>query len=192
MIWLLRHGETEWNVEGRYQGTLDSALTATGRAQADAMGASLARHFASQPARPQVALVSPLGRTRATAARIARFLPPTLAFAEEPRLREVTGGSWDGLTQSEIEVRFPGVLDGSGPHDWFFRTPDGEGLEAALARAESWLSSVTRPTLALSHGLFGRLIRGLYLGLSRPEMLALPMPQDGFFLLAGGRADFIR
>jgi broad specificity phosphatase PhoE len=191
MIWLLRHGETEWNIAGRYQGKLDSALTATGRAQADGMGASLARYFASRPL-PLAAQVSPLGRTRATAERIARFLPPELAFKQEPRLREVSGGSWDGLTQGEIEAEFPGMLAGSGPYDWFFRTPDGEGLEAALARAEDWLASVTHPTLALSHGLFGRLIRGLYLGLPRREMLELPMPQDGFYLLADGKAEFIK
>ncbi|WP_445679117.1 histidine phosphatase family protein [Radicibacter daui] len=191
MIWLLRHGETEWNIEGRYQGALDSALTATGRAQAEAMGVCLARHLAGSAILPERALMSPLGRTRATAGHIARFLPPTLSFAEDPALREVSGGSWDGLTQGEIEAEFPGVLAGSGPYDWFFRTPDGEGLEAALARAEAWLSAVTAPTLALSHGLFGRLIRGLYLGLSRQEMLELPMPQDGFYLLADGKAEFI-
>jgi probable phosphoglycerate mutase len=192
MIWLLRHGETEWNTEGRYQGALDSALTATGRAQADAMGASLARRFAHAAILPEVALVSPLGRTRETARRAARFLPPQITFTEEPRLREVSAGSWDGLTQIEIEAEFPGMLDGSSPYDWFFRTPDGEGLEAALARAEAWLAGVSAPTLALSHGLFGRLLRGLYLGLSRQAMLELPMPQDGFYLLADGRAEFIK
>lgn len=192
MIWLLRHGETEWNIAGRYQGALDSALTPAGRAQADAVGAGLARHLSGSAAKPEAALVSPLGRTRATAGYVAKYLPPSLVFTEEPCLREVSGGSWDGLTQMEIEAAFPGALEGSGPYDWFFRTPDGEGLEPALARAQAWLAQIKRPTIALSHGLFGRLIRGAYLGLSRQEMLELPMPQDGFYLLAEGRAEFIR
>ncbi len=125
--------------------------------------------------------VSPLGRTQETAARIGRVLP--LAARPEPRLMEVTIGSWDGMTKFEIDNEFPGMLDGSDAFDWYFKSPDGESFDDACARAEDWISGIHEPTVAISHGLFGRLVRGVYAGLSKREMLELPVPQDGFYHL---------
>lgn len=50
----------------------------------------------------------------------------------------------------------------------------------------SWIADIRGPTVAISHGLFGRLVRGVYAGLSRREMLELPVPQDGFYRLCDG------
>ncbi|MCY1232056.1 hypothetical protein D9M72_445260 [compost metagenome] len=99
---------------------------------------------------------------------------------------EVSVGSWDGLTMFEIDNEFPGVLDGSDAFDWYVRSPDGESFDAACARAKSWLADIKGPTVAISHGLFGRLVRGVYAGLSRREMLELPVPQNGFYRLCDG------
>lgn len=104
---------------------------------------------------------------------------------------EVTVGSWDGLTKFEIDSEFPGMLDGSDAFDWYFRSPDGEGFDAACMRAKSWLADVRKPTIVVSHRLFGRLIRGVYAELSRQEMLQLPVPQDGFFSLHDGEFIFV-
>ncbi len=128
--------------------------------------------------------VSPLGRAKATAARIARFVSVT--FADEPKLMEVTVGSWDGMSLYEIDMEYPGALDGSDAFDWYFRSPDGETFDHACKRAADWLSGVASPTVAISHGLTSRLLRGVYLGLSRRQMLELPVPQKGFFRLSDG------
>ncbi len=174
-IYLVRHGETEWNAQGRFQGRLDSPLTPTGREQARRVGRLISA--AIPPGAPVRMHVSPLGRTRRTAEIIqwfGRYPEPVL----EPRLREVTMGSWDGLTQVDIEAGWPGLLDGSTRHDWYFRAPDGEGYETALARVDAWLGRIEGTVVAVSHGLLGRLIRGAYLGLPRAEALRLPVPQD--------------
>lgn len=183
-IYLVRHGETEWNAEGRFQGKLDSALTATGIKQAEAFG----RRLAKLGLQCDAFMTSPLGRTRQTATIIAGLAHlPALQYDE--RIAEVSLGSWDGLTHIDIDARWPGLLDGSTPFDWFFRSPDGESYDDVLQRAECWLNQRQGVTVAVSHGLVGRIIRGAYSGLSRTEALSLPVPHDVIWRLSGGRIE---
>jgi broad specificity phosphatase PhoE len=188
MIYLLRHGETIWNTLGRFQGQKDSPLTKRGIEQAD-LAAQLLDREISVTARFYQMHVSPLGRARETAARVQRVVP--LPGHDDARLMEVSIGSWDGLTRFEIDNEFPGMLDGADAFDWYFRSPDGESFDAACMRAKSWLADIQGPTVAISHGLFGRLVRGVYAGLSKREMLDLPVPQDGFYRLSQGEFSLI-
>jgi probable phosphoglycerate mutase len=183
-IYLIRHGETEWNAQGRFQGKLDSPLTDTGVRQAEAIGRRLAGLGLSFDA----FVTSPLGRTRQTAAIIAECVHLPAAQSDD-RLAEVSLGSWDGLTHIDIDAQWPGLLDGSTPFDWFFRSPDGESYDAAFQRARGWLRERRGVTVAVSHGLVGRIIRGAYSGLSRTEALSLPVPQDTIWRLSNGRTE---
>jgi broad specificity phosphatase PhoE len=188
MLYLVRHGETVWNAAGRYQGHRDSPLTNLGREQAALFGCLLAGQFPNHSSLR--AYVSPLGRTRETAAIIDRSI--RLERIDEPRLLEVTIGSWDGLSNYEIDAEFPGALAGATAFDWFFHSPDGESFDSAFQRVSHWLKDIVTPAVAISHGLTGRLVRGAYLGLSKQQMLELPVPQDGIFKLTKGTIDFIR
>jgi probable phosphoglycerate mutase len=186
-FYLARHGETEWNAAGRYQGAKDSPLTARGRAQALQTGRKLAATCTA--ALPLRAYVSPLGRARETADLIAKSVP--LEIHVEPRIAEISAGVWDGMSMYEIDMEYPGALSASGPHDWYFLGPGGETFEAALARVSAWLSEAATPALIVTHGLASRLVRGAYCGLARRDMLHLPVPQDGFYTLADGEANFV-
>ncbi|AIC31426.1 phosphoglycerate mutase protein (plasmid) [Rhizobium etli bv. mimosae str. IE4771] len=188
MIYLLRHGETVWNTLGRFQGQKDSPLTTQGIEQADFVAEVLHCELAGD-LRSFEMQVSPLGRTRETACRVQRLLP--LVSTEDARLMEVTVGSWDGMTKFEIEAEYPGALQGSDIFNWYFKSPDGESFEDACDRAKAWLTRVQRPTVAISHGLFGRIMRGVYAGLSKREMLELPVPQDGLYRLHEGEISYI-
>src|SRR5205823_9954829 len=100
-IVLVRHGQSTWNADGRWQGQADPPLSPLGEAQARA----------AADACPTVDLVvsSDLRRARQTAAIIAearQFGSPRL----EPRLRETSTGEWTGLTRDEIEAAYPGWL----------------------------------------------------------------------------------
>jgi broad specificity phosphatase PhoE len=106
MIYLLRHGKTVWNAEGRFQGQKDSPLTRPGRDQADAVGIRLAQEIGKTGASTKT-YVSPLGRTRETAERIARHIAEN--SIEERRLMELSIGCWDGLTHYEIEMEYPAL-----------------------------------------------------------------------------------
>jgi broad specificity phosphatase PhoE len=183
-IYLIRHGETAWNAQGRFQGKLDSALTDTGVRQAEAIGRCLAGLDLSFDA----FVSSPLGRTRQTAAIIAGSAHLPAAQCDD-RLAEVSLGSWDGLTHYDIDAQWPGLLDGATPFDWFFRSPDGESYDSAFQRAECWLEERQGVTLAVSHGLISRIIRGAYSGLSRTDALSLPVPQDVIWKLSSGRIE---
>jgi probable phosphoglycerate mutase len=185
-IYLIRHGETEWNAEGRFQGKLDSALTGTGVTQAEAIG----RRLAGLDLSFDVFVSSPLGRTRQTAAIIAGLANLPAAQCDD-RLAEVSLGSWDGLTHIDIDAQWPGLLDGSSPFDWFFRSPDGESYDAAFLRSEGWLREQQGVTVAVSHGLVSRIIRGAYSGLPKAEALSLPVPQDVIWKLSGGWVEAI-
>ena len=186
-IYLVRHGETEWNASGRFQGKLDSRLTERGTEQAAAYG----RHLAAVAGEIDALVASPLGRVRETTAIIKSFGK----FPEpqwEPLIAEVSVGSWDGLTHTDIDAQWPGWLDETTPFDWFFRSPDGESYDAAMSRVTRWLESLQGVVLAVSHGLIGRLIRGAYLGLAKDDALGLPVPQDVIWRLADGRVEPIR
>lgn len=188
MLYLLRHGETVWNAAGRYQGALDSPLTTRGEHQADNLGKLLALLTTSHVGKLR-AYVSPLGRAQATAAIIARSLP--LDIRLESRVAEVGLGSWDGLTDYEIEMEHPGRLAGANAFDWYFRAPGGETLQAAQGRVSGWLQECERPALVVSHALTGRIVRGMHLGLDAQAMLRQPDAAEGLYVLTPGRADFI-
>lgn len=105
----------------------------------------------------------------------------------DDRIAEVSIGAWDGLTHVDIDHQWPGLMDGATAFDWYFRSPDGENYDAAVSRVASWLDDIRRPTIAVSHGLIGRIIRGVYAGLAREEALKLPVPQDVIWQLKDGK-----
>jgi probable phosphoglycerate mutase len=189
-ILLVRHGETEWNLEGRYQGRFDSPLTRRGIAQAQAVGRLIGELAGAQPV-PIVA--SPLGRARRTAEIIAACSGNPRSVTFDERLREISLGSWDGLTRGEIARRSPGIFAGSGRREWYFRSPDGETYESFAARLGDWLDDRNSAELvvAVAHGVASRVLRGLYAGLAREIALALPVPQDRMFRLSAGVIDEI-
>ena len=134
-------------------------------------------------------LASPLGRARATAAIIAGCLSGSPdRFATDRRLAEIDVGCWSGLTFAEIEAGWPGTITPARRRDWFFLAPDGESYEAARARLAAFLDDAAerRRLIVVAHGIASRLLRGLYLGLSRDATLALALSQDAVFKLAGG------
>ncbi|MBL7496494.1 histidine phosphatase family protein [Frankia sp. CNm7] len=92
---LLRHGRTEWNDNGRFQGQADPPLDAVGRAQAALVGPVI------QAMRPQLVVSSDLLRCRATAATLG------LPYRPDARLREIDLGAWSGLTSDEARRLFP-------------------------------------------------------------------------------------
>lgn len=188
-IFLVRHGETEWNRDGRLQGRLDSPLTALGIAQAEAIGRRLARLVETNGA---AIVASPLERAFRTASIIAEHLGRAVPPSIDARLREVSLGSWDGHDRAEIRRLVPEAFAGGDHGEWYFRSPDGETYEAFAGRVGEWLGEVGEaPVIAVCHGVVSRVMRGLYAGLPRAAALALTVPQDRIFRLDGGRIEEI-
>ena len=189
-ILLVRHGETEWNLQRRYQGRSDSPLTATGIAQAHAIGRLLGGLPETNGFR---IIASPLGRAQRTAKIIREHFTAAPELQCDNRLRELSLGSWDGLTYGEIAACCPGVFDGEGRYDWYFRSPDGEPYDAFAARLGGWLQEqdAAHALVVVTHGIVTRLLRGLYARLPRESALTLPVPQDKVFRLSNGTIEEI-
>ena len=188
MIYLVRHGQTEFNVIGRMQGALDSPLTEVGRDQARRLGALLANLIAGEDDWTIVA--SPQGRAQATAALICEAMGGALPLETDERLREISLGSWDGLTFEDIEAAHPGALDGLDRYGWHFNSPDGETYEAITARLAAWLAEAqgsARKLIVVSHGIAGLILRGLYGGQEREVAMRAGAPQDAVHRLHGGQ-----
>lgn len=96
---LWRHGQTLWNVERKFQGHTDIPLDPDGRAQAERAAARLAA------LEPTAIVSSDLSRATATAQALAKRVQ--LPVAVDDRLRERSGGSWEGLTGEEIRLKYP-------------------------------------------------------------------------------------
>lgn len=146
-VLLVRHGQSEWNADGRWQGQADPPLTELGHAQA--------LHAARSLGVVDVIVASDLQRAADTAARLSSELgvgPLVL----DPDLRERDAGQWSGLTRREIEQAWPGYLDppeGSPPR----RPPGWEPDEALLARARAALVRIHElvphgEAIAVTHG----------------------------------------
>ncbi len=189
MIYLVRHGETEFNRERRLQGHVDSALTELGLRQAQAVAALLRR--LTEAERGWRIISSPLGRARSTAAAISEALG-TDGFETDPRLIEVSWGDWDGRLRSELEAAFPQAFGRTG---WAFHAPMGETYEAVCERMNSWLASLPpepeRRIIAVSHGVAGRVLRGVYGDLPPGIVPGQDVPQDAVYALSGGRIERI-
>jgi len=189
VIYLVRHGETEWNRTRRYQGWSDLPLTERGLAQAEGIG----RLLCGLPeARSAELVASPIGRARHTAEIIRKCLGRSEPLRFDKRLREISLGSWDGRDRAEIAALRPGIFDGEGYYDWYFATPDGETYEVFAGRVGAWLAEAgDRPQIVVTHGVVTRVLRGLYAGLPRAEAIRLPVPQDCVFRLADGTIEEI-
>jgi probable phosphoglycerate mutase len=184
MIYLLRHGQTEFNVARRYQGQRDSPLTLRGQLQAKRMGERLASLIGDGAGWRVIA--SPLGRTVATAEILRRALPAAMPLEIDRRLAEICMGDWDGLTFEELEARRPAELDHL---ERYFHGPGGESFDQFSGRLGAWLEGIDPAdnVIAVSHGVAMRVLRGLYVGMPRSKMLRLDVPQDALFRLDAGR-----
>lgn len=185
MIYLVRHGQTAFNAERRLQGHVDSPLTALGVRQAQAVAGLLADLVGDEPGFRIVS--SPLGRARSTADIIARRLG-VAEVEEDRRLIELSWGAWDGRLRSELEAEYPEAFGRTG---WAFDGPTGESYDAVEARLADWLDSLPpepeRRIIAVSHGVSGRVLRGVYGNLPRDAAVAQGVPQDAVYRLVDGQ-----
>jgi broad specificity phosphatase PhoE len=154
---LVRHGETAWNREGRFQGQLDIPLSDVGRAQARALRERLqaAKHAHLYDDAHTAIATSDLCRARETAEIVFGAAGRTLHL--QPALRELCYGVFEGLTRPEIDERFPGALTAWLRGDRGFAMEGGESRAALHIRVHdavtALLAAVPHPSVAIvAHG----------------------------------------
>ncbi|MBY5358914.1 histidine phosphatase family protein [Rhizobium leguminosarum] len=180
LIYVIRHGQTAWNAERRLQGQKDIPMNATGLEQARQNGIALAGILGDTIDQFDF-VASPLQRTRATMEimRTAMGLPP-LAYRTDPRLVEISFGDWEGSTLKELKATQRERVAERNASKWDFIPPgdDAESYEILSWRTGSWLNSVDRPTVCVTHG---GVIRTLFQAIAdQPKSTAAEgaIPQD--------------
>jgi probable phosphoglycerate mutase len=171
---LMRHGQTEWNVDGRMQGHIDTDLTEAGRSQAKEAARDLC-------ARRPIALVSSdLRRAWDTALILSEHCGADVPLRSDPRLRETSLGDWEGLDHTRVEELHPGA-QARWRFDATLTPPGGESRIAVGARAvpvvrellEELTDWTDRPVILVAHGgLIAALVAAL-LGLPAESWPAL-------------------
>ncbi len=186
-IYFVRHGETDWNVQGLIQGWTDTPLNDKGHVQARAVARALAEL-------PDISsglhyVVSPLMRARQTMGYIAEALSlEQRHIAVEPAVKELGFGVWEGKPFWELKASpvYP-----AHPEDRYGWRPDaGESYEDGHARINDWLDRLDRPTVVVAHGAIGRCLIAEIAGLPRCDLVELPMRQGFYCKLEAGTAEW--
>ncbi len=179
-MYMIRHGQTDWNAEARLQGQKDIPLNALGREQARDNGLALGRLLGDTVSDYDF-VSSPLGRARETMelARSAMGLSPDHYRIDE-RLVEISFGDWEGSTLRELKRTTPERVAARRASKWDFIPPgdDAESYEILSWRIGSWMASVEKPTVCVCHGGVIRTVFRLIGDMSREEAAEIGIPQD--------------
>ena len=185
---LARHGETPWNAEGRYQGREDIALSATGEAQARALGERL------RELRIDRAVASPLARARRTA-ELALGEARAAMLATDAGLLEIAHGDWEGLLSAEIRERDPDRARAWRDAPDTVLMPGGESLQQVLDRAWPALQRAGQglgpgdTLLVVAHDAVNRVILCRVLGLPLARLWRFRQAPTTLNLLEGTSVD---
>lgn len=151
---LVRHGETDWNRDGRFQGHSDIPLNEKGLEQARRCGRRLADLVGTGTLDKQhlQLLCSPMARARQSADEICRILA-TWNIEPKPKtaLTEVSFGHWEGLTTHEVKEAFPEHRKARKLDRWRFTPPGGESYASRAPEIENLLAGIDRPTILVCH-----------------------------------------
>jgi len=184
-VYFIRHGETDWNVERRYQGHSDTPLNDKGRAQAQRNGETL-RDLTGDLSRLTFT-TSPLLRATETLEIMRDAMGLSRRrYAIDDRLIEIDLGDWNGRTYEEIAAENPGIHESRDRDKWNFVVPGGESYRDAAIRIREFLTTLNAPAVLVGHGASGRILRGYLLGLKPSRVPHLEAPQDRVFKIARG------
>jgi probable phosphoglycerate mutase len=187
---LIRHGETDWNREGRLQGGQDIPLNALGRMQAaEAAGRlkALAPDFATLDY-----VGSPMHRALETMEILRTELDLDVGgYRTDERLRELTFGEWEGFTWREIRAAEREQAQLRTRDKWSFVPPGGESYSMLAERIRPVLAELPRETVLVSHGGVARAVLAL-VGAVPPQKAALvEIWQGKILVVSGNRADWV-
>jgi broad specificity phosphatase PhoE len=190
-LYFIRHGQTDWNAEGRYQGSKDIPLNAIGRGQADLNGKLLRQLLEREQRSPSDFTwhVSPLGRTMETMQRVRAAFDQDLPEAvPDRRLVEVSFGVYEGRLHTELSSGEMAIAGERNADFWFFRPPSGESYEDVAQRVTSFASELTGPAIIVAHGGILRILRRLIEDFPAERAVNWFPPQDSVVHFIDGKS----
>jgi broad specificity phosphatase PhoE len=189
-IYFIRHGETDWNAQGRLQGQRDLPLNRLGRRQSEE-AAILLRPLVADFASVDF-VASPLLRTRETMERLrdAIGLDPA-AYRQDARLKELSFGRWEGLTWKDVRARDPRAWTERKADRWNFTPPEGESYASLVQRIAPAFAALRRDTVVVSHGGVARAMLTLVAGLPVALAPEIDVWQGRVLVVRNGRHAWI-
>lgn len=194
-IYFIRHGETPWNAERRYQGRKDIPLNEKGKGQANQNGLTLAALFKARGLDPKAFEwhASPLNRTRDTMDRVRAGFDIHLPEVKyDVRLMEISFGVLEGELFEQLPANMavaPGERDET---YWDFRPENGENYRDVEARLEEFAAVLTGPSVVVAHGGIARTLRVLIEHAPIVEVINWAPPQDAVMHFTPGRMELLR
>ena len=189
-LFLVRHGETDWNREGRLQGSKDIPLNELGREQAAEAAGRLRNLVQGYDGLDFVA--SPMERARETM-EILRYrlgLPPK-AYRIDERLRELTFGTWEGFTWREVRKSERELALARERDKWGFVPPEGESYRMLAERIRPVLEGLTGETVMVSHGGVARAVLALVGAVAPGEAAMVDIWQGKILMVSDGRVSWV-
>jgi probable phosphoglycerate mutase len=185
-IYFIRHGETDWNLEGRLQGQRDIPLNDLGRVQAEEAGRRLAGTVLNVPDLDYVA--SPMSRTRETMERMREAIGlPSVGYRLDERLVELTFGAWEGMTWKEVRRAEPVAAAARERDKWSYVPPGGESYAMLADRVRPILDDLRRDTVIVAHGGVARAFLAVACGVSTRHAATIDIWQGKVLVIEGRR-----
>lgn len=179
-LYLMRHGETEWNVAGRLQGRLDSPLTPRGLRQAQRQRDLIGNLQMDRYSSPQ-----------RRAVLTAQTVFGTTDFAQDDRLAEIDVGDFTGLSLPELQSDHPQVFENAGIF-WYDRTPNGERFAQLQHRVTAFLRDLSGPAMIVTHGVTLRMLRLVAMAWPIERLAELTVEQGAVHIVRNRRHEVWR
>lgn len=190
---IIRHGETDWNVEKRFQGHSDIQLNDCGRRQAVENARLLKRYLASNDADISglKLLYSPLARASQTMEIIAGKLAlESAGRSSQPALKEISFGHWEGLTSAQAKQQYYHQRQLRRRDRWSIAPPGGESFAERLQGVQKLLEAAGQHTVVFTHSGIVRIIYHLLQNIAPLEAVALEIPHVGLHVWDGNSIQF--
>lgn len=185
-FFLVRHGETDWNVAGRLQGRRDVPLNPLGRIQAGRVGKVL--HQLAGPAERLGFVSSPLARATETMRILRTSLNlPAHDFSTDIRFAELSFGQWEGHTWPELRRRDFDAVRARDLDPWGYTPPGGENYVELSRRVMAAIEGLEGDAVIVTHGGVIRAALHVLAGMPAAEAASLPVRQGAVYVVSGGR-----
>ncbi len=189
-VYFVRHGQTDWNAELRFQGRQDVPLNALGRSQADDNGRKLAGLLEGADGLDFIS--SPLSRAKETMERVRAAMGLARAdYRIDERLIEASYGVLEGVTLAEFKAANRELHRYRKANRWTFCPQGGESHEMTLTRVAQWHDELQRDAVVAAHGVVGRVLRYHLLALDPEEAGGFVFPQDKVLVIRRGEEEFV-
>lgn len=173
----MRHGKTKWNIEGKYQGWMDSPLLPESRIDTEIMAKSLKNKDID------TIISSPLKRSRDTAEIVSNILG--IEYEISKNLIECNHGRCEGLTAEESRILFPNEMMSREKDKWNYPWPNGESYCDVYFRAKNFVDNIddSKTYLIISHEIFNKCLIGYLLNWDKSKIIGFKQKNSSTYMI---------